>query len=150
MLRRKSVIALSAALCGVNAAFGQIVPNAGNPPAPPALPAAQAPNAAQQPPQSKSIARGVFNTSFEVKTIACSPDGQLLAIANGGPAVLLQPDGTKVEVGPRVCDNPLLQQAFNQFHANVHHPVEGGQGPAAPGLHNHRGAELTVTGCEAP
>jgi hypothetical protein len=63
---------------------------------------------------------------------------------------ILQPDGTKVEVGPRVCDNPLLQQAFNQFHANVHHPVEGGQGPAAPGLHNHRGAEITVTGCEAP
>lgn len=25
-----------------------------------------------------------------------------------------------VEVGPNVCDDPSLQHAFNQFHANVH------------------------------
>lgn len=29
-------------------------------------------------------------------------------------------NGVRVEVGPRVCDRPSLQHAFNQFHANVH------------------------------
>jgi hypothetical protein len=54
-----------------------------------------------------------------------------------------------VEVGPRVCDNPELQSAFNQFHANTHtHAgVTGEIGPVAPGLHNGRGAELTFRGC---
>ena len=51
------------------------------------------------------------------------------------------------EVGPRVCDNPSLQQAFNQFHVNVHRVEPGAIGPAAPGLHNARGAELVVRGC---
>jgi hypothetical protein len=60
-----------------------------------------------------------------------------------------------VEVGPRLCDDPSLQQAFNQFHINVHSsstsPVTPIQtlGPqhGAPGLHNTNGAELVVTGC---
>src|SRR5687767_1643734 len=40
-------------------------------------------------------------------------------------------DGTLVEVGPRVCENPALQPAFNQFHYNIHHalPLEGTNGP---------------------
>ena len=50
-------------------------------------------------------------------------------------------DGTLVEVGPRLCDNPNLQEAFNQFHFNVHRP-EG-----APGLHNHSGPEITARPC---
>ncbi len=33
---------------------------------------------------------------------------------------IVKPNGTFVEVGPRVCDNPNLQEAFNQFHVNVH------------------------------
>ena len=49
------------------------------------------------------------------------------------------PTGKLVEVGPRVCDNPSLQAAFNQFHHNVH------QG--APGLHNRAGAEITARPC---
>ena len=67
------------------------------------------------------------------------------------------PSGTLVEVGPRVCDDPSLQHAFNQFHSNVHHvlsPVSPpgtlpGSGPTngAPGLHNGFGADLTFTGC---
>ncbi len=59
------------------------------------------------------------------------------------------PGGELVEVGPRVCDDPSLQAAFNQFHANVHAAVRGSQGPAqsAPGLHNHAGAEITARGC---
>ena len=37
-----------------------------------------------------------------------------------------------VQIGPRLCDNPKLQKAFNQFHFNIHHsfipPAAGGQG----------------------
>ena len=59
------------------------------------------------------------------------------------------PNGKLVEVGPRVCDNPSLQGAFNQFHSNVHHAVLGSPGPdeSAPGLHNGFGAELTAGRC---
>jgi len=57
------------------------------------------------------------------------------------------PDGGLVEVGPRVCDNPTLQRAFNQFHNNIHAVTPSGLGPAAPGLHNFKGADLTFGGC---
>jgi hypothetical protein len=52
-----------------------------------------------------------------------------------------------VQVGPRVCDKPRLQKAFDQFHNNLHAVTSSGIGPAAPGLHNFKGAELTFTGC---
>jgi hypothetical protein len=55
--------------------------------------------------------------------------------------------GTFVEVGPRVCDNPNLQTAFNQFHNNIHAVTPAGIGPAAPGLHNGTGADMTFSGC---
>ena len=55
--------------------------------------------------------------------------------------------GGRVEVGPRVCDNPNLQRAFNQFHNNVHAVTGSSIGPAAPGLHNFTGAELLAGGC---
>jgi hypothetical protein len=55
--------------------------------------------------------------------------------------------GERVEVGPRLCDNPGLQQAFNEFHANVHTVVQGAIGPVAPGLHNGAGAELEAGPC---
>jgi len=63
---------------------------------------------------------------------------------------IVQPDGSKVSVGPELCgnlDNPGLQQAFNQFHRNHH--VAGGNsiGPVAPGLHNGQGAEIAATPC---
>ncbi len=67
------------------------------------------------------------------------------------------PTGELVEVGPRLCDDPSLQHAFNQFHSNVHHALsprspEGavpGPGPVegAPGLDNELGADLTFRGC---
>ena len=64
---------------------------------------------------------------------------------------VVQPDGTWVEVGPRVCENPALQPAFNQFHYNIHHalPLEGTNGPqdGAPGLHNFKGADLIGRPC---
>lgn len=57
--------------------------------------------------------------------------------------------GRLVQVGPRVCDNPNLQRAFNQFHSNIHVKVEESPGPehSAPGLHNFRGGEITARGC---
>ena len=56
------------------------------------------------------------------------------------------PDGL-VEVGPRVCDNPDLQRAFNQVHNNIHVATGSSIGPAAPGLHNFVGAEVMSGGC---
>ena len=47
----------------------------------------------------------------------------------------------------RVCDNASLQGAFNQFHNNLHVVSATGIGPAAPGLHNLRGAELMFGPC---
>jgi hypothetical protein len=55
------------------------------------------------------------------------------------------PTGALIQVGPRVCDNPALQAAFNQFHNNLH--ISSGHGPAAPGLHNGTGAEITAGPC---
>jgi hypothetical protein len=61
-----------------------------------------------------------------------------------------------VAVGPQICGNPEMQQAFNAFHYNVHHSEVPGIGDiptlgpqdGAPGLHNGRGAELVgVRGC---
>jgi hypothetical protein len=54
-----------------------------------------------------------------------------------------------VQVGPRVCDNPALQHAFNQFHANLHSHagVTGEIGPLAPGLHNEQDPEITSGDC---
>ena len=65
------------------------------------------------------------------------------------------PTGELVEVGPRLCDDPSLQHAFNQFHFNVHHsenprgvPVPSlGPQHGAPGLHNGEGPELVVRPC---
>jgi hypothetical protein len=55
------------------------------------------------------------------------------------------------QVGPRICDHlddPVMQEAFNQFHANHHnHNVTGGQGPVAPGINDEQGPKLTATGC---
>jgi hypothetical protein len=60
-----------------------------------------------------------------------------------------KPDGTLVQVGPRVCDKPSLQHAFNQFHSNIHMAVPDSPGPehSAPGLHNLEGPEITSRGC---
>ena len=72
---------------------------------------------------------------------------------------LVNADGTLVPVGPQICGNPAMQQAFNQFHYNIHHsqyPSPTGPvivetlGPqdGAPGLHNGQGAEIIgVGGC---
>jgi hypothetical protein len=55
--------------------------------------------------------------------------------------------GSLVEVGPRVCDNPNLQKAFNQFHNNIHVATGSSIGTAAPGLHNFSGGEIRFSAC---
>jgi hypothetical protein len=63
--------------------------------------------------------------------------------------------GQLVQVGPRLCDDPSLQQAFNQFHVNIHSsstspttPIDTlGPQHGAPGLHNFKGAELMPRPC---
>ena len=66
------------------------------------------------------------------------------------------PNGNRVSIGPDVCANPDLQQAFNQFHYNIHGsgsspttPIETlGPQDGAPGLHNDFGADMTaLRGC---
>ncbi|MEO5575560.1 MAG: hypothetical protein ABIR67_08880 [Gaiellaceae bacterium] len=68
------------------------------------------------------------------------------------------PSGKLVQVGPRFCDDPSLQDAFNQFHFNIHHhgfpgytgPPSLGPQDGAPGLYNDLGAEITARGCAFP
>lgn len=64
--------------------------------------------------------------------------------------------GELVPVGPQICGNPKMQQAFNAFHYNVHLSAVPGVGPVqtlgpqggAPGLHDERGAEVIgLRGC---
>ena len=54
-----------------------------------------------------------------------------------------------VEVGPRLCDNPTVREAFNQFQSSVHRPVQGSPGPesGAPGLQDHNDPNITVCPC---
>ena len=68
---------------------------------------------------------------------------------------LVTPHGL-VPVGPQICQSPSLQQAFNEFHYNVHHSEVPGIGDidtlgpqdGAPGLHNGLGGEVVgVRGC---
>ena len=65
------------------------------------------------------------------------------------------PSGGLVEVGPNLCEDRSVQQAFNQFHMNVHEsaiapgvfvPTLGPQ-HGAPGLHNGKGAEIVAGPC---
>lgn len=64
---------------------------------------------------------------------------------------IITPDGDLVEIGPDICDNPDLQNAFNQFHYNVHRnsgaPTNGPQS-GAPGLHDGQAADMQVSSCD--
>ena len=60
------------------------------------------------------------------------------------------PTGQLIPVGPDLCDNlgdPGIQQAFNEFHNNLHIATPSSIGPAAPGLHNGQGGELVARSC---
>ena len=62
------------------------------------------------------------------------------------------PTGEMIPVGPQICQNANLQQAFNQFHHNVHHSFIPGVGvihtlgpqDGAPGLNNGKGGEIVA------
>ena len=62
---------------------------------------------------------------------------------------IMTANGNLVEVGPNVCDNPAMRDAFEQFHHNVHHSNGTTVGPqgGAKGLHDGQGAELVPRGC---
>ena len=93
---------------------------------------------------------------FAGPTLA-DPPGMLTPDAPLHRHFIVKPDGSWVPVGPQICQNPDLQQAFNEFHYNIHHSfLPGGVGhiptlgpqDGAPGLHNGRGAEVIgVGGC---
>lgn len=81
------------------------------------------------------------------------PPGTLLQI----PAhrhFIETPNGDLVQIGPDICANPDLQDAFNQFHYNIHHntgPATLGPQDGAPGLHDGEGVDMTALfGCPAP
>lgn len=62
---------------------------------------------------------------------------------------LVTPNGDLVPIGPDICDDPNLQEAFNQFHFNVHtsgNVVTLGPQRGAPGLHDGKAAEITALG----
>ena len=70
--------------------------------------------------------------------------------------ILMTPNGV-IPIGPDFCANPDLQNAFNQFHFNVHHSAIGrppgvpvdtlGPQDGAPGLHNDLGADMDARAC---
>lgn len=63
---------------------------------------------------------------------------------------IVTPNGDRVAIGPDFCDDPNLQDAFNQFHFNVHSSgsalTNGPQG-GAPGLNDDEEAEIIATLC---
>ncbi len=70
---------------------------------------------------------------------------------------LVNANGDLVPIGPDFCANPDLQDAFNQFHYNIHHSgsptttvVTLGPQDGAPGLNNDLAADMIALGCPAP
>jgi hypothetical protein len=51
------------------------------------------------------------------------------------------------EVGPDLCDNPNVQNAFNEYHFNHHVAGSASIGPVAPGLHNGQETEIVARPC---
>lgn len=108
-------------------------------------------------------------TRFMLAFFVVSASIALLAFAGAGladpPDTLINPPNHRhflvtpnglVPIGPQICEDPNLQQAFNEFHYNVHHSEVPGIGDiptlgpqdGAPGLHNDVGAEVIgVPGC---
>ena len=100
----------------------------------------------------------VVSTSVAVAALAgpgvADPPGGLVSPPNHRHFIMT-PNGL-VPVGPQICQDPSLQQAFDEFHYNVHHSEVPGIGDiltlgpqdGAPGLHNGHGAEVIgVRGC---
>jgi hypothetical protein len=104
-----------------------------------------------------ALAAATILISLSAGSVLADPPGMLVNPPNHRHFIET-PNGL-VPVGPQICGNPEMQQAFNQFHYNIHHsqfPSPGGTvivptlGPqdGAPGLHNGQGGELIgIGGC---
>jgi hypothetical protein len=101
------------------------------------------------------VSAGIALLAFAGAGLADPPD-MLYDTVPAHRHFVMTASGTLVPVGPQICENPNLQQAFNQFHHNVHHSFVPGVGlihtlgpqDGAPGLHNDTGAEIrAMPGC---
>jgi hypothetical protein len=106
-----------------------------------------------------------LSTALVASVIALVPAGAALAdprLPNARPHqhyIVTPKEEQRVPIGPDVCKDPDLQQAFNQFHFNVHHSEVRGPGGipipidtlgpqhGAPGLHNDKGADMIADIC---
>jgi len=83
------------------------------------------------------------------------PPGMLYDPVPAHRHFVMSPTGQMNPVGPQICEHPNLQQAFNEFHHNVHHSFVPGVGvihtlgpqDGAPGLSNGLGSEIVARGC---
>ena len=99
-----------------------------------------------------------FRSLAAASVLALVPAGAALADpglidARRHQHMLVTPNADQVRIGPDFCANPDLQEAFNQFHYNIHHnsgPATLGPQGGAPGLHDGEGADMTALGCPAP
>jgi hypothetical protein len=101
----------------------------------------------------------IFSTALVVSMVALVPAGAALADpglpnARAHQHFVVTPNGDPIQVGPDFCSDPDLQEAFNQFHFNIHHSgtlttsIETlGPQDGAPGLHNGVGADIVATRC---
>jgi hypothetical protein len=98
----------------------------------------------------------IFSTALVVSVIALVPAGALadppgtMIDIPRHQHYLVTPDGDQVPIGPDFCANEDLQDAFNQFHYNIHHnsgtPTLGPQ-DGAPGLHDDLAADMAAGPC---
>ena len=96
----------------------------------------------------------ILSAALVASFVALVPPGAALAdpaLTDVSPHqhYLVTPNEDWVPIGPDICDDPNLQEAFNQFHNNVHHSGAQNEGPegGAPGLDDDNGSGLAVTGC---
>ncbi len=101
-----------------------------------------------------ALAAASLLVALGASSALADPPGMLISPPNHRH--FIQTPHGLVPVGPQICGHPEMQQAFNEFHYNIHHsgdPVHGtvptlGPQNGAPGLHNDRGAELiAIPGC---
>ena len=87
------------------------------------------------------------------ETAMADPPGTLINVPKHRHFIMT-PNGDLAQIGPDICEDPDLQEAFNQFHYNVHRSASSPSSPSAtlgpqngaPGLSNDLGAELVVMG----
>lgn len=97
-----------------------------------------------------------MSNRLQIALLALAVSSPIAAVAVADPGVsdvpahrhyVTHPNGERSETGPRVCDDPSVQNAFNQYHSNNHRSTSTSQGPVNPGLHDGRGGEITAGPC---